>query len=126
MTSTTFEPATLQANSNAAHNVFVSDVTRHTTAEDIANTKVQDQFGRRPRVNATEDDRRRILSLRRRLNFAHQIAMPRFAGPEAFVTILHLLDNSVRSHFVALRRRIRNNFGRFGKNASCLGAVPLT
>jgi hypothetical protein len=36
------------------------------------------------------------------MNFAHEIAMLRFARPEAFVASFHLLDDFVRCHLVTL------------------------
>jgi hypothetical protein len=101
MTSTTFEPATLASEFHAAQYVLVSNVACYTTAEDIANTKVENQLSGCSRVNTAEDNRGRILSLRSRL-FAHEIAMLRFARPEAFVASFHLPDDFVRRHLVTL------------------------
>src|SRR4029077_11528791 len=87
---------------HAAQYVLVSNVACHTTAEDIADTKVENQFGRCSRVNTAEDNRSRILSLSSCLSFAHEIAMLRFACPGAFVASFHVLDDFVRRHLVTL------------------------
>src|SRR5271169_1126896 len=97
-----FRACHLASEFHAAQYVLVSNVACHTTTEDIADTKVENQLGGRARVNAAEDNRGRILSLRSRLSFAHEIAMLRFARPEAFVASFHLLDDFVRRHLVAL------------------------
>ena len=72
------------------------------TAEDIADSKVENQFGRCSRVNTAEDNRGRILSLLSRIGFANEIAVLRFARPEAFVASFHPLDDFVRRHLVTL------------------------
>jgi hypothetical protein len=45
MISTTFEPATLQANSMLPKTSSISNIPRNATAKDIANTEVKNQFG---------------------------------------------------------------------------------
>src|SRR4029077_2765836 len=97
-----FRACHLASEFHAAQYVLVSNVARHTTAKDIADTKVENQFGGCSRVNTAEDNRGRILSLSSCLSFAHEIAMLRFACPEAFVASFHLLDDLVRCHLVTL------------------------
>ena len=97
-----FRACHLASEFHAAQYVLVSNVACHTTAEDIADTKVENQLGGCSRVNTAEDNRGRILSLRSRLSFAHEIAMLRLARPEAFVASFHLLYDFVRRHLVTL------------------------
>src|SRR4029077_13996383 len=74
-----FRACHLASEFHAAQYVLVSNVACHTTAKDIADTKVEDQFGGCSRVNTAKDNRGWILSLRSRPSLAHEIAMLRFA-----------------------------------------------
>src|SRR5580704_15397716 len=64
---------------HAAQYILVSNVACHTTAEDIADTKVENQLNRCSGVNTAEDNGGRILSLSSCLSFAHKVATLRFA-----------------------------------------------
>src|SRR5580704_14758426 len=75
---------------HAAQYVLVSNVACHTNAEDIADTKVENQLGGCSRINTAEHKCSGILSLRSCPGFAHEVAMLRFARPEAFVAGFHL------------------------------------
>ena len=102
MTSTTFEPAALQANSmlpNMSSSAMLP-ATRPLKISPMPKSRISSAGARESTQLKTIASR--ILSLRSRLSFAHEIAMQRFARPEAFVASFHLLKDSVRCHLVTL------------------------
>src|SRR4029077_20983038 len=87
---------------HAAKNVAVRDVPGHTCVEDVSYTEIHDYLGRPPGVDAAQNDCRRILSRSTGLLLFKEVARAPFPFAEALVAALHLRDDLLRRHLVAL------------------------
>src|SRR5882724_7619549 len=88
---------------HATEDVVVGDVAGHAGVEHVADAEVHDRLGGRAGVDAAQDHRGRILSLRARSLLSQVVLRGLLPRSEALIASLHELDDLVRRQLVALR-----------------------
>src|ERR1700694_4335565 len=89
----------------ASNEILISDIARDTRVKSISNSRIKDDLGRSPGVNATQDHRRRILPAGSS-SFLRQIVVRlHLPQTETSISLLKALDNLVRCQLVSLRLR---------------------
>src|SRR5438445_12690410 len=88
---------------HATEDVIVGDVAGHAGVEHVADAEVHDRLGGGAGVDAAQEHRGRILSLRARFLLSQVVLRCLLPHSEALIALLHELDDLVRRQLVALR-----------------------
>src|SRR5258707_734929 len=88
---------------HATEDVVVGDVTGHAGVKHVADAEVHDRLGGRAGVDAAQEYRGRILSLRARFLLSQVVLRCLLSHSEPLITLLHELDDLVRRQLVTLR-----------------------
>src|SRR5690242_16264383 len=119
MTSTTFAPATLQANSMLPRMSGLATLPATRLVENVADAQVHDGLRGRPRIDAAQQNRHGVLARGARALLRQVIVIFARPGAEAFVAFLHERQDLVRRQLVALRLAHRH---RVDDPTECSGA----
>jgi hypothetical protein len=84
---------------------LVGYIASHPAIENVADAKVRNHFGRRARIDTTEQYRRGILARSICLLFIQVIAVFSDSSAKALISFFYCIYDLIRSHFVTLRLR---------------------
>src|SRR5438445_814042 len=93
----------LAAELHAPEDVVADDVAGHAGVENVADAEIHDRLGGRAGVDAAQEHRGRVLSLRARFLLSQVVLRCLLPRSEALIAVLHELDDLVRRQLVALR-----------------------
>src|ERR1039458_6665065 len=85
---------------HTTQDVFIQNIPSYADAENISQALIKNQFGRGPRISATQDGCKRKLSRRSLIDLLQQVAVRLDVHHESFIAFLQDIKGEIGSKFI--------------------------